>query len=306
MEMNIKRKSRSWIAGLMLTLSALACTLPSGVPTTPTAEATATVEATLPPLPTTVVTVEDCVATATKSINMRTGPGTNWPTVSKLDTGVSAKVTGHNGDKTWWQLNDSAWVSASLTTTTGDCSTVQVVGFPPPPAADNSNSNNDNNNDNNNNNNDSNDNNNDNNNNNQPTQAPTNAPATNLAFEVDYNITWFCGNDWRVSFIMYNQGNTNIESVYYSVEGPPGSYLNSGTVNNSPFEATAKESQPACAQSVGHGGGTLTPGQGLYIPINLSPLPAGLTEGFLYIEACTQDNRGGTCESQILYFNFTT
>ncbi len=297
--MNVKSKSRNFAAGLMLVLSALACTLPSGAPVTPTptVETTVTAEATLPPLPTAIVAAEDCIATANKSINMRTGPGTDWPTVSKLDTGVSAKVTGHNGDKSWWQLNDSAWVSASLTTTSGDCSAVPVAGFPPPPAADNGGNDN-------------------NNNNNQPTQQPTNSnPPTqtptvvfvnNFAFEVDYNITWFCGNDWRVSFIMYNQGNVNIESVYYSVEGPPGSYLNAGTINNSPFEATPKESQPACAQSVGHGQSALTAGQGLYVPINLSPLPAGLTEGFLYIEACTQDNRGGTCESQILYFNFTT
>jgi uncharacterized protein YraI len=297
---NIKEKSRSWVAGAVLTLAALACNLPAGAGTaTPTLEATVTVESTLPPLPTTIVEAEDCVATANKSINMRTGPGTNWPTVSNLDTGVSAKVTGHNGDKSWWQLNDSAWVSASLTTTSGDCSAIPVAGFPAPPAANNSQGGQPNN-----------------NNNNQPTQQPTNsnpptqaptsAPATNLAFEADYSITWFCGNDWRVSFIIYNQGNANIESVFYSVEGPPGSYLNSGTVNNSPFEATAKESQPGCAQAVGHGGSSLAPGQGLYVPINLSPLPAGLTEGFLYIEACTQDNRGGTCESQILYFNFTT
>jgi uncharacterized protein YraI len=301
--MNIKRKSRSWLAGTMLTLAALACNLPGrGGPTpTPTPEATVTAEATLPPLPTAIVAADDCIATANKSINMRTGPGTNWPTVSNLGTGVSAKVTGHNGDQSWWQLNDSAWVSASLTTTSGDCSAVPVAGFPPPPAANNGG--NDNNNDNN-------------NNNNQPTQQPTNSnpPAhtptvafvNNLAFEVDYNITWFCGNDWRVSFIMYNQGNVNIESVYYSVEGPAGSYLNAGTINNAPFEATPKESQPACAQPVGHGQSALTAGQGLYIPINLSPLPAGLTEGFLYIEACTANNRGGTCESQVLYFNFTT
>jgi uncharacterized protein YraI len=299
--MNVKKKSRSFIAGLMLVLSALACTLPSGAPVTPTPtiEATITAEATLPPLPTAIVAPEDCIATANKSINMRTGPGTDWPTVSKLDTGVSAKVTGHNGDRTWWQLNDSAWVSASLTTTSGDCSAVPVAGFPPPPVANNGNNDGGNN-----------------NNNNQPTQQPTNSnPPTqtptvafvnNLAFEVDYNITWFCGNEWRVSFIMYNQGNVNIESVYYSVEGPPGSYLNAGTTNNAPFEATPKESQPGCAQPVGHGQSVLTAGQGLYIPINLSPLPAGLTEGFLYIEACTANNRLGTCESQILYFNFTT
>src|SRR5690349_11699621 len=100
----MKRKLHRIAAGGMLILAMLACTLPSGAPTTPTAEVvTATVEATLPPLATAIVAPEDCIATANKSINMRTGPGTDWPTVSKLDTGVSAKVTGHNGDRTWWQ-----------------------------------------------------------------------------------------------------------------------------------------------------------------------------------------------------------
>lgn len=297
--MNFKRKSQHWVAALALTLSALACTMPSGEPTpTVTPEAVVTEEAALPALPTVVTAPEDCIATANSPANMRTGPGKAWPVVSKLDGGNSAKVTGHNGDKTWWQLNDSAWVSASLTTLSGECSAIPVVGFPPPPAAENDSgpqatqpSNN---------------------NptqapsNNNPTQAPTSAPATNLAFEADYSITWFCGNDWRVSFILYNQGNVNIESVYYSVEGPPGTYLNPGTTNNSPFEATAKESQPGCAQPVGHGQSSLAPGQGLYVPINLSPLPPGLTEGFLYIKACSQDNGGGTCKDQIMYFNFTT
>jgi hypothetical protein len=295
--MNSKKKSRSWIAGLALILAAMACNMPGGgTPTpSPTLEAVSQ-EATLPSLPTVIAAPQDCIATANKPVNMRTGPGTAWPTVSQLDGGVSAKITGHNGDRSWWQLNDSAWVSAPLTTTSGDCSSIQVVGFPPPPATNAPPQPS----------------------NNNPTQAPpptnapaatqapTSAPAANVAFEVDYNITWFCGNDWRVSFILYNQGNVNLESVYYSVEGPPGSYLNSGTTNNAPFEATAKESQPACAQPVGHGQSSLVPGQGLYVPINLSPLPAGLTEGFLYIEACSQNNRSGTCESQILYFTFTT
>jgi hypothetical protein len=105
---------------------------------------------------------------------------------------------------------------------------------------------------------------------------------------------------------MYNQGNVPIESVYYSVEAPSGTYQNSGTVNNAPFEATAKETQPACDQPVPHGQSALAAGQSGYIPINLNTVPPGVTEGFLYIEACSQNNRGGVCESQILFFNFTT
>jgi len=284
--MKLNNKSRGRIAGLALAVAALACNAPSGAPTpTFTPEALAQ-EATAPPLPTVLTAPEDCTATANQDVNMRTGPGKAWPVVSKLAGGNSAKVTGHNGDRSWWQLNDSAWVSAPLTTTSGDCSDVPVVGFPPPPPTDVPAP--------------------------QPTHAPTNPPqptnppAVNLAFEVDYSITWFCGNDWRVSFIMYNQGNVNIESVYYSVEAPTGTYQNSGTINNAPFETTAKEPQPACAQPVGHGQSSLAPGQKRYVPINLTTVPVGVTQGFLYIEACTQDNRSGVCESQVLYFTFST
>jgi hypothetical protein len=298
--MNSRRKSQNWAAGLTLIMAMLACNLPAGTSTETPTLAPVTETATLVELPTVVTEADDCVATASRDANMRTGPGQAWPVVSQLASGNSAKITGHNGDKTWWQLNDSAWISASLTTTSGDCTNVQVVGFPSPPQANNppqsqpqptqapSN--------------------------NQPTQgsqptqasAPTTAPVVNMAFEADYEITWFCGNEWRVSFKIYNQGNANIESVYYSVEAPAGSYVNSGTVNNAPFEATTKESQPACAQGVGHGQSFLAPGNGMTVPINLSPIPAGVSEGFLYIEVCSQNNRQGVCVSDIQYFYFTT
>lgn len=298
--MNTNKKSRGWIAGLALAVVALACNMPSGEETsTFTPEAVAG-DVTLPPLATVITAPQDCIATANEDVNMRTGPGKAWSVVSQLASGNSAKVTGHNGDKSWWQLNDSAWVSAPLTATSGDCSNIPVVGFPPPPPTktpkpeqpiQTQ----------------------------QPTQAPpqatqpqpptntpVSAPVVNVAFEVDYNITWFCGQAWRVSFIMYNQGDVNLESVYYSVEGPVGTLLNAGTINNAPFEATAKEPQPDCAQPPGHGQSALAPGQNRFVPINLAPLGAGVTEGILYIEACTQNNRGGVCEGQILYFFFST
>jgi hypothetical protein len=304
--MNTKRGSGERIAGLILAISALACNLPAGMqaPTsTSTPEVVEEAAVTLSPFPTVITAPEDCTATANQPVNMRTGPGTAWPVVSQLDGGVSARVTGHNGDSTWWQLNDSAWVSAPFTTTSGDCSDIPVAGFPPPPTKEpkpsktpgNAPTN-------------------------APTQAPTQAPQptlmiftlvpltfvlpTNLAFEVDFNTVWTCGSSGRVSFQVYNQGNVNIESVYYSVEAPAGTYLNSGTVNNAPFEATATEPPPACAQAVGHGQTSLAPGQGRSVPVNLSSLPASGVEGFLYFEACTQNNRGGDCESQILYFFF--
>ena len=125
-----------------------------------------------------------------------------------------------------------------------------------------------------------------------------------MAFEVDFNTSWTCGSSSRVSFILYNQGNVNIESLYYSVEAPTGTYINGGTINNAPFETTATEPQPACGQPIGHGQDSLAPGQGRYVPVNISSIPGGSVEGFLYIEACNQNNRTGVCEDQILYFFF--
>src|SRR3990172_6374302 len=110
--MNTNKKSRGWSAGLALAVVALACNMPSGEETsTFTPEAVAG-DVTLPPLATVITAPDDCIATANEDVNMRTGPGKAWSVVSQLASGNSAKVTGHNGDKSWWQLNDSAWVSA--------------------------------------------------------------------------------------------------------------------------------------------------------------------------------------------------
>ncbi|HEV8525561.1 MAG TPA: SH3 domain-containing protein, partial [Terriglobales bacterium] len=253
--MKTNQKSRILNATLVLAMAALACNAPSSAATptfTPEAAAATT---TFTPAPTLDPAAGQCIATASQDANMRTGPGTDWPVVSQITGGNSAQVTGHNGDKSWWQLNGSTWVSASLTTLSGNCDGLLVVGFPPPPtkkaggdqggSSSSSSSSSS-----------------------QPTVAPPPIPpAANVAFEVDYSITWFCGNDWRVSFVLYDQGNVNIESVYYSVEAPAGTYQNAGTINNAPFETTAKESQPACAQPVPHGQSSLAPGQNRFVPI---------------------------------------
>jgi len=139
-----------------------------------------------------------------------------------------------------------------------------------------------------------------------PARAPTNAASVNIAFEVTYEMTWFCGNDWRVSFKVYNQGNANIESVYYSVMAPQLNFINYGVVNNAPFESTTTESQPACAEPVGHGQSSLAPGNGMTIPMNINPIAAGVTEGWLYIEACSEENRSGVCTNTTLDFDLTT
>jgi hypothetical protein len=137
-----------------------------------------------------------------------------------------------------------------------------------------------------------------------PALAPADA-AVNIAFKVIYETTWFCGDDWRLSFKVNNQGNANIESVYYSAMAPHLSFINYGTVNNAPFESTTTESEPACAQPVGHGQSFLAPGDEMTVPININPIPAGTTDGSLYIEVCSEENRSGVCTNQTLYFNLT-
>jgi hypothetical protein len=134
--------------------------------------------------------------------------------------------------------------------------------------------------------------------------AETPTPTANIAFEVIYETTWFCGNHQRVSFKLNNHGRATIESVFYSVTVSD-SFVNYGTINNAPFELTTTESEPDCAQPVGHGQSSLAPGSGMSMPIVLNPIPAGETEGLLYIEACSEDNRGGECTNQTLDFNFT-
>lgn len=133
---------------------------------------------------------------------------------------------------------------------------------------------------------------------------PATEPSVSMAFEVEYETTWTCGDDWRVSFKVHNQGNANIESVFYSVT-ESGGFINYGTINNAPFESTTTESQPACAQPLGHAGSSLAPGDEMTVPIILNPIPDGVTEGLLYIEVCSENNRGGVCENQTLEFNST-
>jgi uncharacterized protein YraI len=79
-------------------------------------------------------------ATATEYVNVRTGPGTNYPVMGVGSPGGSAEVTGKSADSAWWQVkippqyaeNAFGWVSASYVTTQNTDS-VSVVEAPPAP-----------------------------------------------------------------------------------------------------------------------------------------------------------------------------
>jgi uncharacterized protein YraI len=79
-------------------------------------------------------------ATAVEYVNVRTGPGTNYPVLGVASPGASAQVTGKSADGGWWQVSipttlaasGFGWVSASYVVTSNTGS-VPVVSAPPAP-----------------------------------------------------------------------------------------------------------------------------------------------------------------------------
>jgi len=72
-------------------------------------------------------------------VNVRSGPGVDFPVVDSLDPGQSAAITGKSAAADWWQIalsgSDNGWVLAQLVTTSGDVSGVAVpANLPVPPA----------------------------------------------------------------------------------------------------------------------------------------------------------------------------
>jgi hypothetical protein len=47
--------------------------------------------------------------------------------------GEQAQITGHNGDRSWWQINGRNWISASFVITGGDCERVPIASYDQPP-----------------------------------------------------------------------------------------------------------------------------------------------------------------------------
>jgi uncharacterized protein YraI len=73
-------------------------------------------------------------------MNVRGGPGTNYPVVGPGPAGESAKVIGRNADSSWLQIeypssSGVGWIFAKLVQVNGDPQSVAVAQAPPPPAA---------------------------------------------------------------------------------------------------------------------------------------------------------------------------
>ena len=82
-------------------------------------------------------------ATALDYVNLRSGPGTNYPILGVAAPGATGEVSGKSQDAQWWQVkvpvtssspDGVAWVSASWVSTQNTDS-VPVVSAPAPPAA---------------------------------------------------------------------------------------------------------------------------------------------------------------------------
>ncbi|MCL5996315.1 MAG: SH3 domain-containing protein [Chloroflexi bacterium] len=67
-------------------------------------------------------------------VNVRSGPGTTYSTLGRLDKGQSAPVTGKSQNGLWWQItfnNQPGWVYAPIARVTGDTNAVPVVQVQP-------------------------------------------------------------------------------------------------------------------------------------------------------------------------------
>jgi len=104
----------------------------------PTSTATWTPEPTSKPVTPTATPLPVPRFTANQTVNVRAGPGTNYPVVGQLSTGQAYDITGMNPEGGWWQFTyngQPAWVSGELVQAF-DLSGVQVArSIPPSPTA---------------------------------------------------------------------------------------------------------------------------------------------------------------------------
>ncbi len=104
---------------------------------TPTATATPTASPTPTesPTPTATPTPDSPTVTMTRQMNVRAGPGTNYPIVGQAAPGSQYPISGKNPAGGWWQIiygGQYAWVYSPLVAATNP-ELVQVASFIPTP-----------------------------------------------------------------------------------------------------------------------------------------------------------------------------
>jgi hypothetical protein len=82
----------------------------------------------------------EAVLTALVGLNVRAGPGLDYPIIGQLAPSQTAQVAGKHPEGTWWQIvyppgsASMAWVSADAQySSVNDTGTVQIAQLPPPP-----------------------------------------------------------------------------------------------------------------------------------------------------------------------------
>lgn len=128
----------------ILLITSLACNLSAPEPEATQEVVTIVVTATPEAAPATEEAATDTKATATlnQDLNVRGGPGTNYPIVVALPGGTTVDIIGKNADGSWWYIafnGNTGWVSAPFTTSS-NTEGVAIVDAPPVPQSDSSNS----------------------------------------------------------------------------------------------------------------------------------------------------------------------
>lgn len=111
------------------------------IPTTTTTPVTETVSITPTATPVPLAPVTGPQVVASSALNVRSGPGTDYPIIAALQQSEIANITGKNGGGDWWEISlangQNGWVFGSLVTTSGDTNAVAVaanIPTPPPTA----------------------------------------------------------------------------------------------------------------------------------------------------------------------------
>lgn len=103
-------------------------------PATPSPTVAATATDTPAPTPSPTPLLPQLVAQ--EVVNVRLGPGTNYPVVGALSPETPAQVTGQNQEGTWWQIaqadGSSGWVAGSVVEAQ-NVAGIPVAQAPPPP-----------------------------------------------------------------------------------------------------------------------------------------------------------------------------
>jgi hypothetical protein len=119
---------------------------PTGTPLPPTKPPPATATPGPPPPPTATSTATGTplppvmVEVTVDQANVRQGPGTTYPIVTRLDAGTTVTVVGRNRAGDWWKIccvnGSDVWIADSVVRVTGPLWTVpEVTNIPPAPPA---------------------------------------------------------------------------------------------------------------------------------------------------------------------------